>query len=456
MKDFLDVSTGHILPILFLILSGFLVFNLILYGVLFSITKKKEMKNLLIFWTLFFLAFSLQSISQKGELEIALGFSFMTLPLMLLSKMVFESFGEKFPVRNYLAVWGLSFPITLILGFFNFSFFWLAFLFCMAFSLPLIHSVHLIFNKYKDESSIIQKILGVILVISIIHGFNFAIFRMMEGAQIWGWSTTFFLTHCLFISLPTFALETQARSERQRLEKLVEEKTREKSTLLRIILHDLITPLNGQWNYIEALKTNEIPIDKAFQRIDKYTREIKNILDYVREMEAQKAGKKSIDIEALRVKDCLQETIFNMEKLLAAKNIKIEFKEFPDQEVKFLGNKIVFINTILGNILNNSIKFSHENSTITIEEKIQDNRLLLEIKDQGIGMPKEILQDLFKEGTITSRVGTQGEKGNGLGMLILKESLNQLKGDIEVHSISTDDNPPMSGTKVSLSFPIFN
>lgn len=456
MKDFLDVSAGHILPILFLILSGFLGFNLILYGVLFFITKKKEMKNLLIFWTLFFLAFSLQSIFQKGELEIALGFSSMTLPLMLLSKMLFDSFGEKFPLKNYLGAWTLAFPITFILGFFKLSFFWLALPFCMAFSLPLIHSVYLIFNKYKNESSIIQKILGGILIISIMHGFNFAIFRMVEGAQIWGWSTSFFLTHCLFISLPTFALETQAKSERQRLEKLVEEKTREKSTLLRIILHDLMTPLNGQWNYIDALKTGIIPQEKAFLSIEKYTREIKNILDYVREMESQKAGKKSIDLEPLRVKDCLQETIFNLEKLLSAKNIKIDFRELPDQEVRFLGNKIVFTNTILGNILNNSIKFSHENSTITIEEKIQDNHLVLEIKDNGIGIPKDILKDLFKEGTITSRIGTQGEKGNGLGMLILKESLNQLKAKIEIYSVSTDDNPPMAGTKISLSFPIFN
>jgi signal transduction histidine kinase len=89
---------------------------------------------------------------------------------------------------------------------------------------------------------------------------------------------------------------------------------------------------------------------------------------------------------------------------------------------------------ILRNLLNNAIKFTPENGQIIIDSKSEKNTTTITIKDTGIGMSKEAIDKInrFKEHYTT--LGTNNERGTGLGLILCKELIKKNKGYITVQS----------------------
>jgi signal transduction histidine kinase len=298
-----------------------------------------------------------------------------------------------------------------------------------------------------------EILLGLILIFSTIHCINFAIFRMQEGAQFWGWTSTFFLAQGLAIIFPSYSIEFLARTEKNRLENLVEIRTQEKSNLLRIILHDLITPLNCIWDYVEGWKSKEVEEGRAFTKINTFMGEIQQIIKEVREIETNKVGKKNLPMEPVIIHESLKESLEKLQKEIKEKNIKINFPELNNDPLYIRGNNSLLENSIFGNILKNAIKFSNLGGSISIEVEENLNSIKIHIKDEGIGIPKYLMENLFIHGATTSRKGTMGEIGSGLGLLILKEAIIMLKGNLCIKSKSIEENKTNHGTIVSLTFP---
>ena len=105
---------------------------------------------------------------------------------------------------------------------------------------------------------------------------------------------------------------------------------------------------------------------------------------------------------------------------------------------------------VFTNILTNSIKFLNEYGKIIVEYKDEKNYSVIEIHDNGIGIPKRILKNIFNPAQVTSRPGTQGEPGTGYGMPILKKVMEAHGAEVQVLS------PPRQyfeiGTTVLLRF----
>ena len=94
------------------------------------------------------------------------------------------------------------------------------------------------------------------------------------------------------------------------------------------------------------------------------------------------------------------------------------------------------IQQVLYNLLDNAIKFSHDNSTITIETKLKHNKVFVSVKDTGIGIPKESLKLIFDRFYKTDLSRGKDKKGTGLGLSITKEIIHSHGENINV--ISTE------------------
>ena len=79
------------------------------------------------------------------------------------------------------------------------------------------------------------------------------------------------------------------------------------------------------------------------------------------------------------------------------------------------------INTVLRNLLFNSIKFTEEGGRIEIEAKVLENKVEISVQDNGIGMSEEMQDNLFSIDKEVTRPGTNKEKGSGLGLILCKE-----------------------------------
>jgi CheY-like chemotaxis protein len=90
---------------------------------------------------------------------------------------------------------------------------------------------------------------------------------------------------------------------------------------------------------------------------------------------------------------------------------------------------------VITNLLDNAIKFSHEEKTIEISANIYNEKLSeFIVKDEGVGIADEVKEKLFKIGKIFSSEGTKGERGTGLGLALAKQIVEQHGGDIWFYS----------------------
>ncbi len=89
---------------------------------------------------------------------------------------------------------------------------------------------------------------------------------------------------------------------------------------------------------------------------------------------------------------------------------------------------------VLDNLTDNAIKFSQEKGKVEIFLNKKNNQIIIEVKDNGIGIPKDKLPLIFDPFTKAGRTGLKGEQSTGLGLSIVKQIVEKHKGKIEVES----------------------
>ena len=93
------------------------------------------------------------------------------------------------------------------------------------------------------------------------------------------------------------------------------------------------------------------------------------------------------------------------------------------------------IQTIIRNLIFNAIKFTPTGGKITISARAGDNNNIeISIKDSGIGMSPILIDNLFKLDIQTNRIGTEGEKSSGLGLILCKAFIDKHSGNIWAES----------------------
>ena len=92
---------------------------------------------------------------------------------------------------------------------------------------------------------------------------------------------------------------------------------------------------------------------------------------------------------------------------------------------------------VMDNLISNALKFSKENDKIEIQLDKENNMATIEVKDHGLGIPKDMLPHLFDRFSKAGRTGIRGEQSTGLGLSIVKQIIERHQGKIEVHSIES-------------------
>lgn len=225
----------------------------------------------------------------------------------------------------------------------------------------------------------------------------------------------------------------------------------ERSHLLKIITHDMSSPLTNLNYQLQQLKTNENTevYEKAVRSLNTISTMIKDIKNF----EAIKSGKQVLIKQAVSWGQIFEEILFLNTDALAKKNIKLTVPELMSSEMLYTDQNIL-VYQILNNLISNAIKFSHNNSEIIISLENKGESYLLKIKDFGIGIPKNMLSEIFQSNLKTTRQGTLGEKGTGFGLPIVKSFVELINGQISITSHCEQDQTSIRGTTVTLEIPI--
>jgi K+-sensing histidine kinase KdpD len=145
----------------------------------------------------------------------------------------------------------------------------------------------------------------------------------------------------------------------------------------------------------------------------------------------------------VNVYELVTEVVTSLEKAIKDKNISFFYS--GDRSLTLNSNKII-LQFILKKIIDNAVKYSYIDREIEVEMVFNSPFIHLFIKDKGIGIDSQKLSTIFTlDGSVFT--GTQNEKGAGLSLVIVKDFVKMLGGEIEIYP--NNDN---IGTIIELRF----
>jgi PAS domain S-box-containing protein len=211
----------------------------------------------------------------------------------------------------------------------------------------------------------------------------------------------------------------------------------EKDKFFSIIAHDLRSPFTGFITLTEIISqdissfsTEELV--KLTDDMSKSAQNLFNLLQNLLDWSQFQKGSISFTPQLLSLSGIVSKCIEQINQTVIQKGITI-INEVSENQKIFADE--IMINSVVSNLLSNSVKFTRRDGTVTISAKeTKDQMIEISIKDSGIGMPKIVMDKLFMLGEKTSRKGTDGELSTGLGLLLCKEFIDKNGGRIWVDS----------------------
>jgi len=203
------------------------------------------------------------------------------------------------------------------------------------------------------------------------------------------------------------------------------------------VSHDFRSPLTSIKGYIEAMLDGTIPpeLQEKYlniilfetERLNKLTQ---NILDL------NKFGHNgmSLDISDFDINQLIRNTTMTFEGICNKKGLSFDLY-LTGQEL-FVKADMSKIQQVLYNLIDNATKFSHNNTTITIETNIRNEKVFISVKDKGIGIPSNSIKKVWERFYKTDQSRGKDKKGSGLGLAIVKEIVQAHNENINV--ISTE------------------
>ena len=223
-----------------------------------------------------------------------------------------------------------------------------------------------------------------------------------------------------------------------------------KSDFIASVSHELKTPLTSIKALTERLLAGKVndptKMHQYFSLIDqdsnRLMRLVKNILDFSK----IEAGKKEYIFEDTNITEWLNETVGDFSKDHLHDQTHI-IKNF-ESNIPAVSIDRDALSQCINNLLDNALKFSTDSRSIEVSLTRQSESVIIGVKDKGVGITKEDLPkifDKFYQGTPSSR---HYVKGTGLGLALVKHSVEAHDGKIEVES------SPGQGTNFTISLPV--
>ncbi len=209
-----------------------------------------------------------------------------------------------------------------------------------------------------------------------------------------------------------------------------------KDKLFYIIAHDLKSPFSSLLGYSDLL-VNEVSCINNQQIIDdsiminetakKFYEYLNNLLEWSR------LNNNNIEFypEVFNLSELIHEATDTLSLQAQHKKIKLNIS-FENEILVFADRNMIKI--VLINLISNAIKFSGQGSEIIIWGEQYKKFYKIYVTDNGVGMNKEMQMNLFKVSKTFSTIGTNKERGTGLGLILCKDFINKHSGQMGVES----------------------
>lgn len=215
-----------------------------------------------------------------------------------------------------------------------------------------------------------------------------------------------------------------------------------KNKFFSIIAHDLKGPFSGFIGLTDLLakETDELSV-KEIKKLSRIVNNAANsmfkLLEDLLEWSRMQMGNMPFAPEEVNIFELAFNTVFTLNEM--ALNKRINIKLDIDQAYKVIADRNM-ITTVLRNLVSNAIKFTGEDGNIIVGTKgLNENLLVMYVKDSGVGIPDEVMPKLFEIDRSFKTTGTNKETGTGLGLVLCREFVEKNGGRIWAESIRGEE-----------------
>jgi signal transduction histidine kinase len=214
------------------------------------------------------------------------------------------------------------------------------------------------------------------------------------------------------------------------------EMARLKSDFVANVSHDLKTPLSLIRMFAETLEMGRVREEGArreyysviTREAERLTRLIDNVLDFSR----IEGGRRRYDLQVAPVEPLIHEVLDSFRYVLAGQGFKLETRIDPGlPEIRMDPHAI---GQALANLIDNAIKYSEARRVVRVAARRQGDEVVIEVGDEGIGVAPADLHRIFDKFYRVGHSETQGRRGSGLGLTLVKHIVEAHSGHVSVES----------------------
>lgn len=197
------------------------------------------------------------------------------------------------------------------------------------------------------------------------------------------------------------------------------------------ISHELKTPLTNIQSHLEAMIDGIWePTEERLLSVKEEAERLSSLVSDMQKLNKYDESSIKLKKDNVNISDIICFVIFQFSNLAKSRNIKIEYEK---KNINLYCDKDK-ITQALVNILSNAIRYSNEGSTIFIEEGLKDNKVIISIEDQGIGISEEDLKYVFERFYRADKSRTRATGGTGIGLTIVKSIVSSHGGEVKLES----------------------
>jgi two-component system, sensor histidine kinase and response regulator len=222
----------------------------------------------------------------------------------------------------------------------------------------------------------------------------------------------------------------------RRARKLAEEKQQVRFEFIRVLGHELKSPLNAVRGYLELMQKRQCGdalaaygemIERSLDRIDGMYKLIRDLLD-ITQIESGRKNRKLIDTDLAAIARAAVETV---RPEADARRIAVRLNVVGDVSLPADAGEIEML---LNNLLSNAVKYNRDGGSVDMTLQRRDDQVAVSVADTGIGMTPEESERIFNEFVRIKNERTQGILGSGLGLSLVKKIAQLYQGAVRVES----------------------
>jgi PAS domain S-box-containing protein len=224
-------------------------------------------------------------------------------------------------------------------------------------------------------------------------------------------------------------------TERKHTEQALREGDQRKDEFLAMLAHELrnpLAPIGAAAELLQRVALDEEKVRRTSEVIGRQVRHMTSLIDDLLDVSRVTRGKVELDMECLDLRNVVIDAVEQITPLIRTRRHHLDVS-LPPAAPLVKGDKKRLVQ-VLANLLNNAAKYTDEGGRIGVQTEVRDDRVLVHVSDNGIGMAPELVQRAFDLFTQAERSSDRSLGGLGLGLALVKSLIELHHGTVHCRS----------------------